>query len=210
LPLIGNSARIDFTYSSGYQEEKMAQRKEQLYRNESHGASTRILGTNPNNPEEGRVFLWTKAGWFERIENQSGDLNFTLVAKSEDEMSVFIERDLASIDLVQLGPEYRKKVFEEFTGQSMANDLEIHYMIESEKKNRLLTTIGISLVILGLLIFGVGIYFRLTYSPINFKGDQYTLLFRQVYSAGLSGILTGGIMDVYGWIILGLSYRGKR
>ena len=210
LPLFDDNVRIYFTHPSADKEEKMAERKEQLHRNESSGAPIRILGTNPNNPEDGKILLWTKAGWFERIENQSGDVSFTLVAKSADELKDFVERDLGSVKLFQLGPEYRRKVSEEFTGQSMSSDLEIYYATERERKNKLLTTIGISLIIIGLLVFGVGIYFRLTYSPINFKADQYSLLFRQVYSAGLSGILAGGIKDVFGWIFVGLSNGGKR
>ena len=96
----------------------MAERRKDLAQNEFRGARLRIFGTNPDNPEEGRIFVWTKSGWFERIEGQSGDVAFTPVAQSEDELRKFISRDDPSVDLVQLGREYRKMVSEEFTEQS--------------------------------------------------------------------------------------------
>ena len=180
---------------------KMVEQKENLKRNKSHAASIKIFGTNPNNPEEGRIFLWTKAGWFERIEGESGDLTFTDVAQSEIELRDFVKRDDPSVDLVQLGTEYRKKTAAEFT-----DDLEMYYATERERRNRSLTATGISLVILGLLILGAGIYFRSTYNPVNFKSADYKFLYLQAYSGGLSGIIVGTIMHVFGWVILGLTF----
>ena len=85
---------------------------------EFRGAKLRILGTNPDNPDEGRIFVWTKMGWFERLEGQSGDVAFTPVAQSESELRELISRDDPSADLVQLGGDYRKMVSEEFMEQS--------------------------------------------------------------------------------------------
>jgi hypothetical protein len=182
-------------------EGKMVEDKENVRKNKAKAAPIKIFGTDPKHPEEGRIFLWTKAGWFERIEDRPGDLTFTYVAQSEIELRQFINRDEPSVDLVQLGSEYRKKTAAEFTG-----DLEIYYATEREKRNRSLTGIGISLVILGLFILGAGIYFRSTYNPVNFKSTSYQFVFSQAFSAGLSAIIVGMIMHVFGWAILGLTY----
>jgi hypothetical protein len=85
---------------------------------EFRGTRLRVFGTDPDNPDEGRIFVWTKSGWFERIEGQSGDVAFTPVAQSEDELHELILRDEPSVDLVPLGREYRKMVSEEFMEQS--------------------------------------------------------------------------------------------
>jgi hypothetical protein len=78
----------------------------------------RIFGTDPDNPDEGRIFVWTKMGWFERLEGQSGDVAFTPIAQSESELRELISRDDPSADLIQLGREYRKMVSREFMEQS--------------------------------------------------------------------------------------------
>ncbi|MCX5999110.1 MAG: hypothetical protein NTU41_05810, partial [Chloroflexi bacterium] len=57
---------------------------------ESDEAQLRIFGTNPDNPDEGRIFVWSKVGWFERLEGSSGDVAFTPVAQSEDELRELI------------------------------------------------------------------------------------------------------------------------
>ena len=87
-------------------------------RDEFSDARLRILGTKPDNPDEGRIFIWTKSGWFERIEGESGGVAFIPVAQSEDELRKFISRDDSSSDLVPLSREYREMVSEEFTTQS--------------------------------------------------------------------------------------------
>jgi hypothetical protein len=87
-------------------------------REESRGAKIQILGTNPDSPEKGRIFVWTKMGWFERIEGQSGDIVFTPIADSEEELRELISRDNPNADLDDLRGKYRKKVSEEFIEQS--------------------------------------------------------------------------------------------
>ena len=96
----------------------MTERRRDPSQNEFRGARLRIFGTNPDNPEEGRIFLWTKLGWFERITGSSGGVAFTPVAQSEDELRKFVARGTPSADLVQLSQEYRKIVTEEFMEQS--------------------------------------------------------------------------------------------
>jgi hypothetical protein len=89
-------------------------------REEFRGARVRVVGTDPDNPDEGRVFVWTKMGWFERVEGQSGGVSFIPVAQSENELREFISRRDPSLDLVPLGGSYGKMVSEEFMEQSPA------------------------------------------------------------------------------------------
>jgi hypothetical protein len=98
----------------------MTEGREQIARDgdEFRGARLRIFGTDSDNPDEGRIFVWTKMGWFERLEGRSGDVAFTPVAQSESELRELISRDDPSADLFQLGGEYRKMVSEEFMEQS--------------------------------------------------------------------------------------------
>jgi hypothetical protein len=58
---------------------------DRMAREEFEGARPRVFGTDPDNPEHGRVFIWTKMGWFERAEGPWGDVTFTPVADSEDQ-----------------------------------------------------------------------------------------------------------------------------
>ena len=97
----------------------MVEHRKRAERDEFRGARLRIYGTDSDNPEEGRIFIWTKAGWFERIEGSSGNVAFTPVAASEAELREVIARDDPSADFVELGGEYRKMVAEEFLEQSM-------------------------------------------------------------------------------------------
>jgi len=98
----------------------MLEGSENSTREEFRGARVRVVGTDPDNPDEGRVFVWTKMGWFERVEGQSGGVSFIPVAQSENELREFISRRDPSFDLVPLGGSYRKIVSEEFMEQSPA------------------------------------------------------------------------------------------
>ena len=84
----------------------------------SRATRLRVFGTNQDNPEEGRIFVWTKMGWFERLEGESGDVAFTPVAQSENELSEFISRNNPSVELAPLGHKYRNMVSQEFIEQS--------------------------------------------------------------------------------------------
>ena len=92
--------------------------REHITQDKFRGARLRILGTDPDNPEEGRIFVWTKMGWFERAQGQSGDVAFIPVAQSENELREFISRDDPSVEFIPLGLKYRKMISEEFTEQS--------------------------------------------------------------------------------------------
>ena len=113
----------------------MVEGREQMDRNEFRGARLRIFGTKPDNPEDGRIFLWTKVGWFERIVGRSGGVAFIPIAKSEDELRKFIARSASSVDLVQLGREFRKMISEEFIEQSPSYRDSSEYSSEDDIDN---------------------------------------------------------------------------
>ena len=96
----------------------MANNEGQSEREEFGGARIQILGTNPEDPENGRIFVWTKMNWFERIEGQWGDVAFTPVAESEEELRELVARESPDADLVELTGEFKDTVAEEFIGQS--------------------------------------------------------------------------------------------
>ncbi len=87
---------------------------ERMARDEFKGARPRVFGTNPDDPETGRVFIWTQMGWFERVEGPWGDVAFTPVADSEDELRELISKDNPDIDLVELDNAFGKDVYDEF------------------------------------------------------------------------------------------------
>ena len=87
-------------------------------REEFRGARIQILATNPNTPETGRIFVWTKMGWFERLEGSSGNVAFSHIADSEEELRELISRDNLQADLHELSGKHRKKFSEEFIEQS--------------------------------------------------------------------------------------------
>jgi hypothetical protein len=96
----------------------MADNGVQSEREEFGGARIQILGTNPDEPENGRIFVWTKMAWYERIEGQWGDVAFTPVAESEEELRELVLRDAPEADLVELSGEFKQTVSEEFIEQS--------------------------------------------------------------------------------------------
>ena len=93
----------------------------QSEREEFRGARIQILGTNRDTPEKGRIFVWTKMGWFERLEGPSGNVAFTRVAHSEKDLREYITRDKTQADLHELVGKNRKKVSEEFIEQSRSH-----------------------------------------------------------------------------------------
>ena len=92
----------------------------QSEREEFQGARIQILGTNPDRPEKGRIFVWTKMGWFERL-LASGNVAFSPIAESEEELRELILEDDPEADLSPVSGKYRKKIAEEFIEQSRSN-----------------------------------------------------------------------------------------
>jgi hypothetical protein len=89
--------------------------------NEFLGARPRILVTDARNPEFGRTFVWTKLGWFKREEGKMGDVAFTPIADSEDELRRLVMREDPAADLIAASGEYRKMVSAEFMDQEPLN-----------------------------------------------------------------------------------------
>jgi len=50
------------------------------------GTEPVVFSTNPENPEEGRTFVWGWTEWFERIEGPAGNIAFSPVAASQEEL----------------------------------------------------------------------------------------------------------------------------
>ena len=92
----------------------MVEGMERMGREAYQGSEPRAFGTNPDNPPAGRIFVWTQAGWFEREEGPWGNVVFTPIAESEDELRSSLERDNPDVDLVELEDEYGRMVCEEF------------------------------------------------------------------------------------------------
>jgi hypothetical protein len=84
---------------------------------EFRGNRLRIIGTNQDEPEEGRIFVWTKEGWFERVEGSSGNVAFSHFADSENELRQMVSQDDPSAELINLGGDIKKLVTTEFVEQ---------------------------------------------------------------------------------------------
>ena len=99
----------------------MVERRDSENYDEYSGARIQILGTHPNNPDEGRIFVWTKMGWYERLEGQSGNVAFTHIAESQEQLEDLISRENPGAELRDIGGEYRRLVTQEFIGQSRSD-----------------------------------------------------------------------------------------
>ncbi len=90
---------------------------ERMARDSMQGARPRVFSTDPDNPEESRIFVWSKMGWFERIEGSWGNVEFSPVSESEEDLRAWLAREDPSVDLVELDDEYGHMVYEEFMEQ---------------------------------------------------------------------------------------------
>jgi len=96
----------------------MADNEGHSEREDFRGARIQVLGTNTDDPAEGRIFVWTKMGWFERMEGPWGDVAFTPVAESEEELRILVAKDDPKADLSELSGEFKKMVSAEFRDQT--------------------------------------------------------------------------------------------
>ncbi len=87
---------------------------DRMARDQFTGARPRVFSIDPDHPMRGRIFLWTKVGWFERVEGPWGDVTFNPVAESEEELRNWISRDNPDYDLVELDNENGQTVYQEF------------------------------------------------------------------------------------------------
>jgi hypothetical protein len=97
----------------------MAEDTEYKSPEEIKGIELRVYGTSPHGPTERRIFVWTENGWFERIEGSSGNVAFSPIADSEDDLRQLLAVENPSADFVELKGEIRKTVLEEFSEQSI-------------------------------------------------------------------------------------------
>ena len=96
----------------------MADNEGHSEREDFRGARIQVLGTNTDDPAEGRIFVWTKMGWFERMEGPWDDVAFTPVAESEEELRILVSKDDPKADLSELSGEFKKMVSAEFRDQT--------------------------------------------------------------------------------------------
>ena len=87
--------------------------EEDLFR----GTEPQILTTNPRDPLEGRIFVWAKTMWFERIEGETGAVEFTPVAYSEEELRRWLFQG-GPVELAELTGESADIIRQEFLEQT--------------------------------------------------------------------------------------------
>lgn len=87
-------------------------RKHELFR----GTRPRVFSTRPDDPEEGRIFVWAWTKWFERLEGASGAVDFTHVADSEEELHRWLAQQ-GIYELSELDGEFCALVRQEFVEQ---------------------------------------------------------------------------------------------
>jgi hypothetical protein len=175
-----------------------------------NGTRVKIFGTNPNDPENGRIYLKTKLGWFERSKNESGDLMLAPVSQVEAKLLDFVGNGGASTELIPLNAEYRKKFYIELLEQLALGEFEVLFETEWRKSNKLFASIGITLAVLGIFIFGAGLYFWLAYSPSKFLASNYTQIFEQAHTAGLTALIASITFEIVGWAILAVAIFANR
>ena len=84
------------------------------------GFTPQVLGTNATRPERGRIFVWTKLGWFEREMGPDGNAAFTRIARSEHELRDILLETRRSNDLFELDDDFTDHVIEEFKAQTLS------------------------------------------------------------------------------------------
>lgn len=81
------------------------------------GTEPQVLSTDPDNPEEGRTFVWAWTEWFERYEGEDGDVAFVPIASSERDLDQWLmQQGLDRPTLID--DSYARDVKEEFLGQA--------------------------------------------------------------------------------------------
>lgn len=75
-----------------------------------------ILSTNPQNPYEGRTFVWAWTQWFEQIQGPSGNVAFSPVSSSEKELHKWL-RQQGILVPTEIDDEYAETVRQEFLNQ---------------------------------------------------------------------------------------------
>ena len=82
------------------------------------GTEPRIFSTDPDAPEEGRVFVWAWTEWFERIEGESDAVTFSPVGtRTDDEFRYWLSQqgdfDLTDIEKTEFGQDIVNEFLEQ-------------------------------------------------------------------------------------------------
>jgi hypothetical protein len=78
----------------------------------------RIFVTDPDNLDEARTFVWSPTGWFERVEGDSGAVEFSPVAQDEEDLREWLSEQDLEITEIDVDIEFARTVREEFLEQS--------------------------------------------------------------------------------------------
>jgi hypothetical protein len=88
----------------------------QLLEAEVGEVDPRVFSTSPDDPGEGRTFVWARTRWFEREEGDSGAVEFSPVEMSEAEIHDWLrEQDL---EMTEIDDEFSHIVRDEFKNES--------------------------------------------------------------------------------------------
>jgi hypothetical protein len=81
-------------------------------------ADPRVFVSSPDSPDDGRTFVWSPTGWFERLEGDSGAVEFSPVAQDEEELREWLSEENVEITEIDVDEEFGRTVREEFLEQS--------------------------------------------------------------------------------------------
>jgi len=82
------------------------------------GALPRVFVTDPDEPYEGRTFVWSKMGWLERIALEDGPAAFSPVAASEEELHALLTADERDA-LTEIDDDYAEHICKQFDQQNV-------------------------------------------------------------------------------------------
>lgn len=75
----------------------------------------RVFSTNPDDPEEGRTFVWVSMGWYERIEGDTGAVEFSPTSMDEHALREWLSEQ--DIEITEIDDDHTKMVREEFLNE---------------------------------------------------------------------------------------------
>jgi len=76
----------------------------------------RVFATDPDDPGSGRAFVWTPMGWFERIEADTGAVEFSPLSMDENGLRQWLSEQ--GLDMTELDDEFYETVRDEFLSES--------------------------------------------------------------------------------------------
>jgi hypothetical protein len=77
----------------------------------------RVFSTNPDEPGEGRTFVWTPTGWIERIDADTGAVEFSPLSMDEDELRSWLSEQ--DIEITEIDDEFARIVRDEVRNEPM-------------------------------------------------------------------------------------------